>query len=156
MGREVKRVPIGFEWPANAVWWGYRLPPVPCQACHGTGWAHRSITKGFRRDDGVWHTWTSVTCPVCDGEGNVSPRVEVPEGPGYQLWETVSEGSPLSPALATPEELALWLTEHETSACGPITLSYDQWLAFIQGPGWAPSMVLDGQKFISGVEAAIT
>ena len=58
------------------------------------------------------------TCPECHGEGDIWAdeeskrasdewaRSEPPTGPGYQIWETVSEGSPISPVFATPEELA--------------------------------------------------
>ena len=57
-------------------------------------------------------------CQHCKGEGTIwdSPedeqaaedwkRSEPPGGDGYQIWETVSEGSPISPVFATPEELA--------------------------------------------------
>jgi len=25
MGKQVKRVPINFDWPVNKIWWGYEL-----------------------------------------------------------------------------------------------------------------------------------
>lgn len=68
---------------------------------------------------GVWGT-----CKICKGKGRkFPPRVsrhkhnawreyEPPTGPGYQLWETVSEGSPISPVFATPEELARWVSDN--------------------------------------------
>jgi hypothetical protein len=39
---------------------------------------------------------------------------EPPSGEGYQLWEIVSEGSPVSPVFALPEELAQWCAKNAT------------------------------------------
>lgn len=37
MGREIKRVPVGFDWPIDQVWKGYLRPDeldeIPCPAC---------------------------------------------------------------------------------------------------------------------------
>ena len=90
-------------------------------------------------------------CPLCKGNGHVWPSEEdekryeeweptpPPTGEAYQLWETVSEGSPVSPPFATPEELARWLVENDTSITKDT--SYEGWVKFIKGPGWACSMV---------------
>jgi hypothetical protein len=103
--------------------------------------------------DGTWHTWESEYCPCCEGEGKVSPEIKIPTGPGYQMWETVSEGSPISPVFATPEELARWLADTGASAFGDMTATYEQWLATCK-KGWAPSAVLSADKGLrSGVEA---
>jgi hypothetical protein len=58
-------------------------------------------------------------CPVCKGSG-MDPAHEKayeeweetppPEGPGYQLWENVSEGSPVSPVFPTEEAFIAYLT----------------------------------------------
>lgn len=60
-------------------------------------------------------------CEHCDGEGEIWPsaeakaayeawtEIEPPIGEGYQVWETVTEGSPISPVFATTEELERWL-----------------------------------------------
>ena len=44
MGRELKRVPLDFMWPMNAVWKGYINPyrSVKCKACDGTGYSERA------------------------------------------------------------------------------------------------------------------
>lgn len=71
-------------------------------------------------------TWG--VCPECAGHGSVEAyphqraeaeaweRTGPPAGQGWQLWETVSEGSPVSPVFATAEELAHWLTTPEGGA----------------------------------------
>jgi hypothetical protein len=68
-----------------------------------------------------------TTCATCDGHGSLEKyagqRAEAEawkwqdpeEGPGWQLWETVSEGSPISPVFETPEKLAYWMTTPEYS-----------------------------------------
>lgn len=56
-------------------------------------------------------------CPVCHGHSIHPDDFEVseawegtepPVGDGWQLWETTSEGSPVSPVFASAEELATW------------------------------------------------
>lgn len=104
-------------------------------------------------------------CPHCKGEGTIwdSPedeqaaeawtRSEPPTGDGYQIWETVSEGSPISPVFASPEELAQYMAGTQWGADNGT--SYETWLQFINGPGWAPSMVMDANGIRTGAEAAI-
>jgi hypothetical protein len=146
MGRKICRVPLGFQIEIGKVWWGYKLPPVMCQSCNGSGHSKTEVTHSYGKD---------YDCPVCDGNGNVYPTIELPDGKGYQLWETVSEGSPMSPIFDTPEGLARWLADNNASACGDTTLGYDQWLKFISGDGFSVSMVYMDGKIMSGVEAAI-
>jgi len=74
-------------------------------------------------------------CPECDGSREVFEdeetkrlhhswkEYEPPIGEGWQLWETVSDGSPLSPAFASVEELADWSAKNDSSG-----LNREQWL----------------------------
>jgi hypothetical protein len=156
MGREIKRVPVGFDWPLGKVWWGYLLDSVQCKTCNGTGKTSIPVLKGFQLTNGEWHTYESEFCPVCGGEGMAFPVVEVPDGPGYQLWETTSEGSPISPAKGTPEELARWLSDNRASAFAGMTQTFEQWLAFIVGSGHAVSAVFNGSELVSGVEFSVS
>jgi hypothetical protein len=57
----------------------------------------------------------------------------------YQMYETVTEGTPISPVMPTPEDLAHWLADN--CAFGDMTASYTQWLATIEN-GFAPTMIL--------------
>lgn len=103
-------------------------------------------------------------CSHCDGEGRLWPTPEIqaqyeawqatepPIGEGWQVWETVSEGSPVSPVFATPEELARWMTDNHGGIYEGT--SYESWLAMIQGAGWSPSMVVTGGVLMNGVDAA--
>lgn len=72
---------------------------------------------------------------------------------GYCMYETTSEGSPISPVFATPEELAHWLADNGASSFGDSTATYEQWLRVCHG-GYAPSMVYTPATGLqSGVEA---
>lgn len=69
----------------------------------------------------------SSDCPQCNGTGEDWPSdkakdlynnfkfYEPPEGPGFQLWENTSEGSPKSPVLKTLDELCEWCAKYETT-----------------------------------------
>jgi hypothetical protein len=94
-----------------------------------------------------------AVCPVCQGEGGCWPdeadrlayenwqKEEPPVGDAYQIWETVSEGAPISPPFMSPDALASWMT-----AMRPNEGSVNNWLQFIHGPGWTPSAVaVNGQ-----------
>jgi hypothetical protein len=121
--------------------------------------AHVCITARCERE-GVPHT-----CATCEGHGNVEAypgqraeadawtSIEPPTGEGWQLWETVSEGSPVSPVFATAEALAQWLTTAEGGyASGPShrPLSIEAARRFV-GAGWAPSMIGDANGIHDGV-----
>jgi len=248
MRREIRRVPLDFDWPLNKIWEGFVNPyggPCPAKACgecfngvtagrayvtaiaqllavagsdalgrRGTRlWPHPYIAElpmapRFPKYDGPAVGPTSDLaeltgalagrspavclfghdacdqlsieeklieaagldpkrwgiCPVCEGEADDPSQREAvkswketppPKGDAWQLWETVSEGSPISPPKASPEELARWLADNGVSSFGYNTEDYDTWLRFIQGSGWAPSAVLDASGMRSGV-AAVT
>lgn len=87
----------------------------------------------------------------------------------FQLWETVSEGTPVSPPFATKQELADYLAANgdewdqsrshdpHTSSLFGITPGKPGWgkeraQRFVFGDGWAPSLVTDNGRIMSGVE----
>ena len=120
--------------------------------------ACEKVVKAAGLDWDSWHR-----CPVCLGHG-VHPDTQEayeawkptapPTGEGWQLWETTSEGSPITPVFATPEDLARHCADDGVSSFGSCTQDYDTWLAFAMGPGWAPSaIVTEGEGLRSGVEA---
>lgn len=90
----------------------------------------------------------------CPDPDHYMPQWTPEEATHYRMFETVSEGSPVSPAFATPEELAQWCADnpHEVHSGG----TYEQWLAVCNG-AYAPSMVgtigPDGVDIKTGVEA---
>lgn len=82
-------------------------------------------------------------CPVCNGDGqyyddpedkaraDAWERIEPPEGPGYQLWETTSEGSPSSPVFSTLEMLCEWCADHATTF-GSFTATKEEWMKMLK------------------------
>ena len=76
------------------------------------------------------------------------------EATHFMMYESTSEGTPLSPAFATPEELARWLVENNASAFVGETASYEGWLRVARG-GFACSAVIVNGVLTSGVAAGI-
>ena len=125
MGRELKRVPLDFDYPLNEIWKGY----VPSEA----------------KDKVVeWKNWdiSDSVCSACEKQGNecyesapyciYNPEIEAiwhynpPEGEGYQMWETTTEGSPQSPVFKTLDELCEWC-EDNTTAFASFKATKEEW-----------------------------
>jgi hypothetical protein len=85
-------------------------------------------------------------CRLCGGHGRIyfndairkkadrwydKERYHPPTGEGYQVWETVSEGSPISPVFKTAEETVDWLIGKGYSSNAA--------RSFVYGSGWSPS-----------------
>lgn len=252
MSREVRRVPLDFDFPTGQTWTGYlrpadlRLPA--CPDCHGHGetaarqWlhaiarlilmlgedVHEAQTRGrhlhpylanmesrpyaftgperdrlvtprpsvdalelstglagrppsgpFGHDScdawvttqkivetaGLPETWG--TCATCNGEGEVATPeqreahdawtpTDPPTGDAYQLWQTVSEGGPVSPPFAAPEELADWIIASGKDLHGART-PRDHLVRRVAAEGSSfGSFVGTPDGIVSGVEAAAT
>lgn len=90
-------------------------------------------------------------------EAPPDPKYYMPDWPAedrthYQMYEDTTEGTPISPAMETPEKLAQWLVDNEASSFGNSVATYQQWLSVCVG-GYAPSMVIIDRKVMSGVDA---
>lgn len=98
-----------------------------------------------------YEEWDGEEPQQCD----YMPQWPAEQRTHYMMYETTSEGTPISPAFATPEELARWLADTGASAFGSSTASYEGWLRVAKG-GYAPSAVsIGGGPLISGVDAAL-
>ena len=88
MGRELKRVPLDFQWPENKVWDGYLNPHYAkrhnCAACGGTG----STTARQRLGDLVSLLMLSGT----DALRGARPPCRLQETPLYH-----TQGQPAAP-----------------------------------------------------------
>lgn len=167
MSREVRRVPKNWEHPKRKN--GNYIP------LYG-GSFHESLAewqKGKSKwDEGLRENWFSKNeedkwKPRSEDELNMSfeewsgqipkekyymPEWKDNEKTHLQMYETTSEGTPISPVIEDPKELARWLVDNEASAFGQSTASYDSWLSTIER-GFAFSAVFDTAKgIISGVE----
>ena len=127
MGREVKRVPLDFDHPLGKVWYGYQIV-----FCHEDYEGGCERCKEFARIMGIppklyKNIPNDDPCP----DWRKYFKVDPPEGEGYQLWGTTSEGEPRSPVFKTPEELAERCAENDT-VFGNISATKEEWLEMIQ------------------------
>jgi hypothetical protein len=89
--------------------------------------------------------------PRSPDPANYMPDWPAEQRTHYMMYEDTSEGTPISPAFATPEELARWLTDNGASAFGSSTASYEGWLRVARG-GYACSAVISNGVMQSGVD----
>jgi hypothetical protein len=234
MGRELRRVPLDFDWPIDKIWEGYVTPEelrsTQCPACLGSGltearrwvdhiarmllmldddlndqargrplhpylancwgWggadtrpspdiAELGLGLAGRRDSGpfghdsidAWRATEKIIsaagldtnwgrCPACEGQGYTYrdaaheaaaeewEPTDPPTGEGWQVWETVSEGSPITPVFSSAADLIDHLVN--------VGAWDKQWSreaaeAFVNHDAWAPSlMVTHGQVIEPG------
>jgi hypothetical protein len=221
MGRELRRVPIDFDWPVGKIWAGFENPYYQyCSDCPDCGLSgYNPETRKLSESFYVWSKnitqdevdmlvekgrlidfvktgrpvtadWVNAEsqhrmvhacrsrhhliefrageaygyCSTCKGSVQIWYPKEAelwaddwephdpPEGDAYQIWETTSEGSALTPPFATPHELARHCADTGVSSFASMTATYEQWMKFIEGPGWAPSCIIENGVIHSGVE----
>lgn len=170
MGREVRRVPANWEHPKHAddYYPASRAGKfIPME--EGGPYAERAAEwdeefakwqAGFVRSYEDGKTWVpkeerhtgrySEWCGIRPSPDDFMPDWPEEQRTHLMMYENTSEGTPISPAFETPEDLARWLTDNEASAFGNSTATYEQWLAVAKG-GWAPSAVVQNGEFKPGV-----
>jgi hypothetical protein len=153
--------------------WQARDPKPAVTAAEVNRW---SLTPGAWPDFGpvlearCAKAGVPYTCQACGGHGSIEvyegQRAEAeawepedpPAGEGWQLWETVSEGSPISPVFASAEALAQWLADPDRPKSRPDDAAPRDWmpynaaLKFVQA-GWAPTAIATAATgVVSGAE----
>lgn len=128
----------------------------------GSDFAYKA-TDVLKEAAGVGKNWG--ICPTCDGHGSVEKYegqrseaeawepTDIPTGDGWQVWETVSEGSPISPVFPSKEGLIGWLMSPAYTWGTSRPLTREQADAFIES-AWAPSGVVINGRVLPG-DAAI-
>lgn len=152
MGRECRRVPATWQHPINEKG---QLVPLYDESFEEAssqwkkGYADYQNKPEPRVEGGFYEFWEwDVGPPERD---SYRPHWKEEERTHFQMYETVSEGTPLSPVFDTPEKVARWCADHPDECWGKS--SYKSWLAVAKG-GWAPSFVMIGGKFMCGVDFA--
>lgn len=145
MSRKVRMVPKFFEHPRDE-----RGSLIP-------------LNDGYRRAHDEWRSSfiaKGMQATLDDLGGAPDVHDYMPEtldnekADHFVMYETVSEGTPISPVCASAEELARWLVDNKGNAGAGATATYEQWLAMIKRGHSVGSFVLAGGRLISGVEAA--
>lgn len=151
MGREVRRVPPDWQHPVEG-----KYPDGSPR--------HVPLYDGSDYETHLrWHKKAKAENRA-GGEPLPNKRDYMPiwtpgEATHYMMYETCSEGTPISPAFATPEELARWLADTGASAFGSETASYEGWLRVTQGrPSIGAVLYVrpdQSGEWVSGVDAQL-
>ena len=59
------------------------------------------------------------------------PQWSAAQCTNWQMYEEVTEGTPISPVFSSSEELAWWMANHEADASADTTANYYFWLSMI-------------------------
>lgn len=126
------------------------------------GFGHDSINASVAVSARCEREGVADTCKTCQGhasfeaypgqraEAEAWESTDPPEGVGWQLWETVSEGSPVSPVFDSKLVFADWLVHGADKYSRASSL--DAALRFIDA-GWAPTGISTPETgFMAGVE----
>ncbi len=145
MGREVRMVPLSWEHPKDEDTGRYK----PLHGSDYTTCAADFMKKA--NEEGLQEAVDYFGgAPDCN---DYMPQWSAEEKTHFMMYETTSEGTPISPAFATPEELAQWLFDNGASSFGKQTASYEGWLRVAKG-GFALSAVYtQATGVINGVDA---
>ena len=176
MGRELRRVVPNWEHPKERKYseWTRSVDDVYKPLYDGAVYARRVAEykqecaewdAGKRYEDpeySMLEFWDYYGPPPMQEDFSM-PLAADDSRTWYQLYETVSEGTPVSPAFDTVDELARYLTDNGDfwyqkrikAGKSDYNSDYDGWLKFLSGRGYAPSMVVSNGKVMTGVEAAI-
>ncbi len=141
MSREVRKVPESWEHPKRD---------------HGS---YVPLYDGYQQElkdfsELIEEKGLAEALDYCGGgpcSDDYMPDWPESERTHFQMYETCSEGTPISPVCETPEELARWLADNNASAFGDMTATYEQWVATIDA-GHSMSAVSVNGRLMSGVE----
>ncbi len=164
MSREVRRVPADWQHPRDErtgryvpLFEGPYEPEIEHWIKGGQAWLLGEWKSDYdsEQPDDYERTWRGY----CEWVGQPPNSNEyMPDWTEDQkthlmMYETTSEGTPISPAFETAEELARWLTDNHASTFASMTATYEQWLGMIKVGYSVASMIVQDGYMMSGVEA---
>lgn len=149
--RELRRVPQGWQHPKEA---GKHIPLRGNYSEAAREWekGRRAWEKGqCISASGGWkdippqfqHLSYEEWAGEAPNPDEFMPDWDWDEAPFLQVYETTTEGTPISPVMETVEQLAIWLAEHHASFFGESTLSAEHWLKVLKEEA-SPSPVFYG------------
>ena len=139
---------------------GHTPTPQEVNAWAQRAFGHDAINRHVCVEARAARYGLDTTCPACGGSGSVPDSAvqaridawtptEPPAGDGWQVWETVSEGSPVSPVFPDRAALVAWLVGQGYSPAAAEAFA---------ARGWVPSMIMnsgpEGTAFYQDIEAA--
>lgn len=146
MGREIRRVAADWNHPKRGdgryvpLHQGYRLAADISDWDEGKALWDRGLVKDYS-DKGDTKRIPEDSCNSTyeewDGErpfyGDYMPAWTPEQATHYMMYEDTTEGTPKTPAFATPEEVAQYCVENGVSYFGGETASYETWLYVANG-----------------------
>lgn len=114
------------EWDEGARKWADGLRPEK-----GEWIPLEEAPLQYRGKDDTWEEWTGKRPDPAD----YMPSWSEEELTHIMMYETTTEGTPISPAFETGRELARWLADNDASCFGHNTASYETWLGWIREDG---------------------
>jgi hypothetical protein len=141
MGREVRRVPANWQHPKMN---NGRYQPMRDKSYREamSKWtAARDLFAQGKGDDGDPLPDAAQGCTFEKWHGDkpnpdyCRPDWSDEERTHYQMYEDTSEGTPISPVFATPEEVARWCADNGASAFGSMGADYEWWIHVARGRG---------------------
>ncbi len=147
MGREVRRVPPNWEHPKNS---SGSFQPMFNRNYHEEAKQWIDGFNSFKPTEHCKYYWEYNSPP---DEDSCVPYTK-DEATWYQVYETVSEGTPCTPPFETQEELVKHLVEHGESYNPYCKGEIDEESArkFVYETQWCPSMVISDGQLFSGIE----
>jgi len=168
MGREIRRVPKNWEHPKRISKYNGEEQFRPMM-----DWDFEESYADFEKDLKEWYIEQKEfeNGKVFEGRDKIyskangntyedwageppsppNPYDYMPEGAWFQLFENVSEGTPLSPPFETKEELVEWLVSN------PDFIGHQWTRPQAEGMlrcGYAPSMIIDNGRIYTSEQAA--
>lgn len=159
MGREIRRVPPNWKHPEE---------PGRGEVLNSPGMRFKALFQGYEEDAEQWRkgflAWEKKSKKAkgdskyfWEYEGSPPDKENYVDYVGvkptwYQVYQTVSEGTPVTPPFATKEDLAQYLATHgdawdQARGHGPWNIEAAR--KFV-GAGWAPSgIVVPGKGFLT-------
>ena len=134
MGRQLNRVPLDFDHPIGEIWEGYCPTLETLQELFSKRFPYLMQVsdrgKICEACDRVHHNecWESADyCLFYNDDNRAKWFKEIPTGEGFQLWETTTEGSPISPVFANLEELCEWAATNATTFAASMATK-EEWM----------------------------
>lgn len=99
-------------------------------------------------------------CEYCDGEGVIWQSEEIkklheewesfepPTGEGFQLWNTTTEGHPMTPVFATLDELCQYCEHKQVSVFGSDTATKERWKEMLNDEFVCKKEIIGGNTYI--------